>query len=162
MQNNKKIFFLLLSLIVIIKISLHLPSNPKEMQIKNTHSTPESMASASQRNPSSTPSRDISFHKKNPSSKPMERWKKKMERQFKSLGVTHFKTTVFSSRQLQREGRLLSTHVVLVEIPNETRTKFKILVDAESGKILQTWDRPVFERNDDSIDATAFHPLIAD
>lgn len=58
------------------------------------------------------------------------------------ISITKIKSFV-----MQRDGVSLNVDSVLVKlkVDKKEKTSFKALVDSETGKILQTWDQPVYD-----------------
>lgn len=58
------------------------------------------------------------------------------------ISITKIKSFV-----IQRDGVSLNVDSVLVKlkVDKKEKTSFKALVDSETGKILQTWDQPVYD-----------------
>lgn len=81
---------------------------------------------------------------------PSPEWKQALERSIRAQGGRSLKDVVFNpvdSFIWAHEGVALFVESVIVTIKNDKdeETTFRVLVDAQTGKILQNWDRPVID-----------------
>lgn len=81
---------------------------------------------------------------------PSPRWKEKVESFLKAQGGEGLKSLEIDrldSFIWHNQGVALNVESILISITNkrDEKTKFRALVDSESGKILHSWDQPVFD-----------------
>ena len=79
-----------------------------------------------------------------------DQWEKNLEKTLSVHGGTDLKDIniqKISSFIWKQHNLLLNVESVLIKIANQKgeQTSFKAIVDAQTGKILQTWDQPVFD-----------------
>lgn len=77
-------------------------------------------------------------------------WKKKLETsltlqmgsELKDLNVQPLKSLI-----LERDGHALHVQAVLIRVKNSrnVESSFNAMVDSQTGKVLETWNQPVFE-----------------
>jgi len=85
-----------------------------------------------------------------PENKPSKEWKTNLEKTLKTQGgseVKDIRIQKLSSFVWKQDNLLLNVESVLIRLDNlkGEETSFKAIVDAQTGKILQTWDQPVFD-----------------
>lgn len=78
------------------------------------------------------------------------KWKEKLEVSLKlQMGseLKELKVQPLKSFILERDGHALHVQAVLIKIKNTSNmeSSFNALVDSQTGKVLETWNQPVFE-----------------
>jgi hypothetical protein len=91
------------------------------------------------------------------SNAPSEEWKVGLERTLKAQGgesIKDLKLEKVDSFVWVQDDIALFAESVLVQVKNEKNVniKFRVLVDAQTGKILNNWDRPVIDLYDPKSD----------
>lgn len=84
------------------------------------------------------------------SNTPSSAWEEGLERSLRVQGGESLKDITFKkvdSFVWATEGIALFVESVIVTVKNDqnNETTFKVLVDAQTGKILRNWDQPVFD-----------------
>lgn len=71
-----------------------------------------------------------------------ESLKKQMGSELKELKVQPLKALI-----LERDGHALHVHAVIIKIKNTSNMEstFNAMIDSQTGKVLETWNQPVFE-----------------
>jgi hypothetical protein len=97
------------------------------------------------------PGREKQFLQKlNVANRPNEEWKTGLERSLRAQGgekLRDLKMDKVDSFVWVQDDIALFVESVLVQVKNESNVniKFRVLVDAQTGKILNNWDRPVID-----------------
>jgi hypothetical protein len=91
------------------------------------------------------------------SNTPSEEWKTGLEKTLKAQGgegLKDLKLEKMESFVWVQDDTALFVESVLVNIKNEKKVniKFRVLVDAQTGKILNNWDRPIIDLYDPKSD----------
>lgn len=106
----------------------------------------------------SVPTRKVIDHKKDPltrlpasvsyANKPSSRWQKKLETNLRAQASDNLKQVWIkkeNSLVWTRDDNALMVESVVVRLTNkqDEESSFRALVDSETGKILETWDRSI-------------------
>jgi hypothetical protein len=98
----------------------------------------------------SSPEKMVTINKMKIANTPSPGWQKGLEKVLRAQGGNNLKEVAFKkidSFVWKEDGVSLFVESVLVTLKNDKNasTTFKVLVDAQTGKILKNWDQPVFD-----------------